>query len=243
MSKISMDMVKVFSGDGDVVSWLKKVSLVAKLKDVTDLASFIPLYLEGDALALYLELPEEAQKDAEKIQSMLIEAFTDDAFTAHRKLCGKKWCGESVDVFANEIRKLAGLSNFDENGVENITRLVFVNGFPEEIRVALQRIPNVKKMSIGDLITQARILTANISNSVVAAGKVDNAVSLTSVAVPRKFTGRCFICGGPHMARNCIRRKSIVCFNCGGNGHKAVDCVSGNGGGVTSAPVVTPKSQ
>lgn len=66
MSKISMDMVKVFSGDGDVVSWLKKVSLVAKLKDVTDLASFIPLYLEGDALALYLELPEEAQKRCRK---------------------------------------------------------------------------------------------------------------------------------------------------------------------------------
>ena len=49
-------MIKPFTGEGDVVSWIKKVQLVAKLQKVSDLASFIPLYLEGDALALYLEM-------------------------------------------------------------------------------------------------------------------------------------------------------------------------------------------
>lgn len=243
MSKISTDMVKPFTGDGDVVSWLKKVSLVAKLKNVTDLASFIPLYLEGDALALYLELPDEAQQDAGIIQSMLKEAFTDDVFTAHRKLCSKKWCGESIDVFANEIRKLAGLSNFDGNGAENMTRLVFVNGFPDDIRLQLQRITNVKEMKMSELIAQARILTSNRTESVVAAAKVENDMYVNSAGMQRKFTGRCYICGGPHMARHCSKRKSIVCFKCGENGHKAVHCVAGNGGGVACAPVVTPKSQ
>ena len=60
VSKITMDMIKPFTG-GDVVSWLKKVTLVAKLQKLSDFASFIPLYEEGDPLALYLELSEEPQ--------------------------------------------------------------------------------------------------------------------------------------------------------------------------------------
>ena len=51
-SKITTEMIKAFTGEGDIVSWIQKVRLVAKLKKVADLASFIPLFLEGDALAL-----------------------------------------------------------------------------------------------------------------------------------------------------------------------------------------------
>lgn len=36
--------------------WLKKAELVAKVTDVKDLANFILLFLEEDALALYLEM-------------------------------------------------------------------------------------------------------------------------------------------------------------------------------------------
>ena len=56
--KITSDMIKPFIGEGDVVAWLKKVRLVAKLQKITELACFIPLYLEKDALALYLEMDE-----------------------------------------------------------------------------------------------------------------------------------------------------------------------------------------
>ena len=52
--KISSDMMQCFTGEGDVVAWLKKGKLVAKLMGIEDLASFLPLYLEGSALALYL---------------------------------------------------------------------------------------------------------------------------------------------------------------------------------------------
>ena len=41
---------------------------MAKLQKISDLASFIPLYLEGDAMALYLEFNEEDLESAEKIQ-------------------------------------------------------------------------------------------------------------------------------------------------------------------------------
>ena len=50
--------------------------------EIKDIASFIPLYLEGDALALYLEMSEIDQLDADKIECRLKEAFAQGSFEA-----------------------------------------------------------------------------------------------------------------------------------------------------------------
>ena len=63
--RISSDVIKPFSSKGDVVAWLKKVRLVARLQNVDDVASLLLLYLEGDALALYMEMVEASQGDIE----------------------------------------------------------------------------------------------------------------------------------------------------------------------------------
>ena len=73
--------------------------------EIKDLASFNPLYLEGDALALYLEMREEDQTDVKKIENRLKEAFAQGRFEAYRRLMGLRWTGEQVNVFANEIRR------------------------------------------------------------------------------------------------------------------------------------------
>ena len=52
--KIGSAMMRCYDSTGDVVVWLKKAKLVAKLMEIKDIASFISLYLEGNALALYL---------------------------------------------------------------------------------------------------------------------------------------------------------------------------------------------
>ncbi|KAK4318086.1 hypothetical protein Pmani_010884 [Petrolisthes manimaculis] len=168
-AKITMDMIKPFTGEGDVVSWLKKVTLVAKLQKITDLASFIPLYLEDAALALYLEQSDEEQESAEKIKEKLTVAFTDDAFSAFAKLVQLKWTGESVDVYSNEIRRLAGLAKFDKTGLENVVKLAFVNGFPDAISVALQQVPDVLTMDMSKLIDHARILASKQQGGTLAA--------------------------------------------------------------------------
>ena len=59
--RLGKDVIQPFNGEGDVVGWIKKVKLVAKLQKVQDLASFILLFLHGDALALYLEISNEDQ--------------------------------------------------------------------------------------------------------------------------------------------------------------------------------------
>ena len=57
--RISGDVIKPFSGKGDVA----EKRLVARLQKVDDVASLLLLYLEGDALALYMEMEETSQGD------------------------------------------------------------------------------------------------------------------------------------------------------------------------------------
>ena len=142
---------------------------MARLQLVDDVASLLPLYLEGDALALYMEMKEENQKDISLIEARLKEAFTDGAFRAYRKLTIVKWAGERVDVYANKIRQLAGLAGFEGAGLERFTMLAFVTSFPNAISIELQQTPNIENLAIGDLLAQARVLTTGDQSQDVAA--------------------------------------------------------------------------
>ena len=83
-------MIKPFTGVGDVTAWLTKVELVAALSDITpqDLVNVIPLYLEGGALAVYLEMSKADREDINKLKKGLYRAFSDSPFTAYSKLKG-----------------------------------------------------------------------------------------------------------------------------------------------------------
>ena len=48
------DVIKRFSGGNneDVMVWLRQVSLVAKLQKIEDLATVLPLFLDGAAMSV-----------------------------------------------------------------------------------------------------------------------------------------------------------------------------------------------
>ena len=239
--KITPEMLKAFSGDGDLVSWIAKAKLVAKLSKITDLASFIPLYLDGDALALYLEMDDADQQDADKIEAKLKEAYTDSPFTAYAKLIRLKWKGEPVDVFANEIRRLVGLAGVNGSDAETLMTLAFVNGFPGDVSVELQQVQGVQSMKMSQIISRARIIVAARPEVVAAVGqsnrqpfhgvkKVENSGS-GGMGQGYYFKGKCFKCEGPHMAKDCterVERKKIKCYQCGLEGHMSYTCKSEN---------------
>ena len=124
------------------------------------MASFLPLYLEGDALGLCLEMREEDQSNATSIEERLKDAFTDGEFAAYGKLGRVKWTGEQVDAFANEVRRLADLAAYTGEGLERIAKLTFVNGSPDHISLMLQQLPDIGTMTMGALIPKARMSTA-----------------------------------------------------------------------------------
>ena len=166
--KITREMIKSFDGEGDLVSWLAKAKLVAKLAKITDLASFLPLYLEGDALAVYLEMSDADQASSDSIVKKLKEVFTDGPFVAYSKLFKTRWSGEPVDVYATEIRRLVALSGLKDDGAETLIKLAFVNGFPEAIRVELQQVEGIDGLKVSDLLSRARILVGNQAETVGA---------------------------------------------------------------------------
>ena len=215
------DVVKPFNGEGDICAWLQKVELVAKLTKVTDLATFIPLYLEGSALAVYLELSDADKEKAHVITRKLLDAFSDSRFVAYNKLKAAQWTGESVDVFANNLRRMGRDSGFTGDGLEEIVKLAFVTGFPEHISVELQQVQGIEEMKVSEIMAKARVLSNNSS----AKGLVAVGQGLRMGAEKKTDRGplQCFKCQGPHLMRHCPERKAkvIKCYRCGEEGHIA----------------------
>ena len=101
------------------------------------------------------------QTDVKTIEDRLKEAFTEGVFMSFNKLSRIHSAGQTVDVYANEIRRLAGLSAFARKGLEMAVKLAFVNRFPEDVSVALQQLPNITGTDMDELISKAQVLTAN----------------------------------------------------------------------------------
>lgn len=216
------------------------MELVAKLTKVDNLAQFIPLFLEGGALAVYLEMSAVDQAQSEAIQTKLKEAFSDSAFVAYSKLVNKKWTGESVDVFSNELRRLAGLSGLVGTSLEQVVKLSFVNGFPDSVSTEMQKIDGIATMSMSELLVKARILIVKTPSVGTAASVVVNKFSGSDNKREYTFKGKCFNCDGPHMVRSCPEKKTIKCYNCREEGHISTHCPkSGNDKGGSIAPVAS----
>ena len=111
--RLSSDILRPFTGEGDVVMWLDKLKLVVKLQKIEDVVTLILMYLKGNALVVYLEIGEKDQ--AESIVKRLKTAFSKGAFETYNKLRKVTWTGKPVNVYAAEIRWLAGLVGYTFN--------------------------------------------------------------------------------------------------------------------------------
>ena len=74
------------SASGDFAEWLEKLELVAKLQKVEDLHTFLPLFLNGPAFAVYQQLSEADKNDFGKLKSGLLSAFGVDCYAAYEQL-------------------------------------------------------------------------------------------------------------------------------------------------------------
>ena len=146
-------------------------------------------------------------------------AFSDGLFLAFAKLWSIKWTRQQLDVFANKIGGLAGIAGFTNDGLNNIVRLAFVNGFPDNINVKLQQASHIVTMPTSDIISRARILNSKIVEPGVAAVSLGNrhiGQVLPSKTGQRDIKIKCFRCGGAHMIKNSNER--IRCFKCNNRG-------------------------
>ena len=175
-------------------------------------------------------------------------------FMSYNKLSRIHWARQTVDVYANEIRRLVGLSGFAAEGLETAIKLAFVNRFPEDMSVALQQLPNVAGTDMDKLISKARVLTANRATGFEAVGvkkKVGEewlclfaggGMQSNCRSENRTFRRKCFECQGLYMIRNC--KADVIYYHCGKGGHVACYCEQANEGRrVTTVLVAAPTIQ
>lgn len=227
------DLVRPFDGHGDIVKWLDKLQLVARMKGIEELASTIPLFLEGSAYDMYTEMSAADQKSEEAIKKKLIKAYGVNRYLAYEMFSRRVWKPEEpVDVYVTDLRKLARLSGI---AGEEVIRCAFVVGLPSSVSRELRASSSVDDMTLPQLIDRARALMAELrvdEKPVVAVGAAPPIEKPGMGGEPRSGRAvRCYRCGGPHMIRYCPTKPKFECWNCGKEGHSARNCDQGNGRG------------
>jgi hypothetical protein len=149
-------MIGKFDGSGDVVVWLKKVKLVGELQKMGDLSLVIPLFLEGNAFALYEQLSDNEKTSAVDIEKALLDAFAIDLFEAYELFRDRRWNeGESVDVYMASLRQLMRLAKVEN---DELLQRAFITGLPGETSKKLQSQVKIFGINLKDVLNHARVL-------------------------------------------------------------------------------------
>ena len=216
------DLIRQFDGTGDFMEWLDKLELVAKMQNISDLGSLLPLFLTGGAFAVYKGIDDADQKDYDKVKNALQLAFSSDSIVAYEDLQRRKLqVGESVDVYVADITRLAKL--VDSKLSPTYIKCAFVAGLPIEMKKQLKAACKLNTMLLADVVDRARTLSKSEDSLCFAASKISE-------------RRKCFQCGQEgHVSRfsPVSARKNLAqqpkCFNCGEDGHMSKECPKRSG--------------
>ena len=87
------------------------------LRSINNEASILPMFLEGPALSLYLELADTVKAGAAALKNALRDAFSVNPFRAYEEFSRRVWQDEPVDVFMFELRRLARTADITSDSV------------------------------------------------------------------------------------------------------------------------------
>ena len=107
----------------------------------------------------------------------------------------------------------------------------------------MQQVDGIDGLKVSDILGLARIIVGN-KNENAGAVSVSSRNSQqkyrsnskgqnedsgdSSIKNSGSFRGKCFVCEGPHMARNCREKIAVKYYKCGKEGHLSYTCESEN---------------
>ena len=238
-----IDIISKFEDNtsGDFTEWLEKLELVAKLQNVSDLKSFLTLFLHGPAFAVYKQLSNEEKDYYGKMKAGLLSAFGMNCYAAYEQLQRRVLRdGETVDVYVADLRRLVALMGHES--AEPLVKCAFMAGLPSDVSIQLKSTAAVEKLGLDGLVTRVRVMLSTRS------------ADLTCAVGYSKQKYACFICGSTaHLAYECPRstrrpnqgRGAKRCFVCNEVTHITRNCPTQQGKeqGEASAPVAFPMQQ
>lgn len=189
--------------------WLAKVKHVCAVQKIADIATILPLFLEGPAFAVFNQMDGKNKTSAAEIERVLRDAFALDPFTAYERFCSRRWLpGEPVDVFLADLQRLADLASVKTDAL--VSR-AFIVGLPPAVSLQLRSIARLQNLSHIQLLEHARVFMANhqeptalVSHSVHLASRTPD--TRGSSSKPRRT---CFGCGEQgHFIRNCPKKSA-----------------------------------
>ena len=144
-------------------AFLTKIELAASIKGYTDdkLAAAIACRLDGEALDLYMRLPDEDKNIPTLLREELLKEFQrgnrdrEEALAHLSTRCRKN--REPLQTYAFKIEELVKLAypDFDNNPRRTIVKDYFVKGFHKDMQLALKSISTFTSANLKTLVDEA----------------------------------------------------------------------------------------
>ena len=271
MAERHISIPKPFS-TGDVTEWFQRFEICCAANTWSDevKAVKLPMLLEGEALAVWLELGDDDKKDYKKAKEHLLKNMMPMEFISLDEFHQRKLRpGESLSVFLHDLKKLlsGAMPGLAADARKQLLLHQLLAGLPKSISTQIHA--SGETSDLDKVMERARLLlTINIDNGQSAqtaalleqinelsvlrdqmALLTDQLAALRVIQTPRKPAIRCFYCNQPgHIQRQCPvyqfqTRSSCRCFNWGKMGHVERDCWQsnqGNSNGTSGAPTLRP---
>ena len=219
----------------------------------------LPTLLEGEALAIWLALDEDVQKEYDQVKAKMVKSLLPTEFLTLEQFHQRKLIpGESLSVFLYDLKKLL------QHAMPDVTADVRSQLLLHQLLVGLPTAVSKQLRANGDVndlektIERARLLLSLEEERPTAVATVSTALSEVELklrkqvdelaeqvaalrgekSLPRSVT--CYHCNQQgHVKRNCPALKnrplqSRKCFICGRAGHIAKNCLQENFSGVSA---------
>ena len=252
------DVVRRYSGEGDVCAWIERFEMVWKLQASTeDQAKVLPLFLEGAAYEVYAQMAEPDKVDSGKVKASLQSALGISSALAYAKFKMCELAGtEALDAFLAELRRFARvIARGDGQALEPIVLCQFVEGLPEPARSQLQALRSGANWTTMEVLACAKGLLQQ--HSLGPAGgllghKTQNGDARCSTGERRHQGEHSVRCKGCLRWGHSQDQCQVRCFRCNEVGHIKSECVQagqpgvsalGNGGGRVVSERAAPQKR